>query len=186
MLGGLDPIIIFQFAKNVDPTFIGPQNSTIGRIPIISQIPTVVDMPPIPVYLSESTTEIMIDSESKNVDIETDTETLSNGTDPNVTQKGIASVVSINMVAKKDNISITLLSSLMDYVFNKVTSKEYAITYIHGAITVFRGVLHSYSVEQSASSELIMIKIELSKGTTKPTKPAEVPTVVKTTGLVPL
>jgi len=186
MLGGLDPIIIFQFSKNVDPTFIGPQNSTIGRIPIISQIPTVVDMPPIPIYFSESTTEIMIDSESKNVDIETDTETTSNGTDPSVTQKGIASVVTVNMVAKKDNISIILLSSLMDFVFNKVTSKEYAITYIHGPITIFRGLLHSYSVEQSAGSELCMIKIELSKGSTKPVKPPEVPVVGKLTGAVPL
>ena len=61
-----------------------------------------------------------------------------------------------------------LLSSLMDTLMDKVTSKEYAITYLHGATTIFFGLLHTFSVEQTSQNELLSIKIELSKGSKQP------------------
>lgn len=180
MLGGIDPVIIFQVGK-LAPVL----SDRISKIPLVSQIPTVLEQPPIPIYLSEKLTGIFVDSEDKNVDIETDTETLTNGEAPDVQQKGVGSTVTINLVAKKDSLGLSLLSALIDVLFEKVTSKEYAITYLHGPITVFRGVLHSYAVNQSASSELMTIKIELSKGTGKPTKPNDVPVVPGFTGTLP-
>jgi len=181
MLGGIDPIIIFQFSK-----LASVAGETISKIPIVSKIPTVVDQPPIPIYLSEELTGIYIDSEDKNVDISTDTETLTDGSSPDVNQKGIGTTVSINLLAKKDSIGMALLSAMIDLVYEKVTSKEYAITYLHGATTIFRGVLHSFSVNQSADNDLLTVKIELSKGSKNPAKPAEVPVVPKVTGAVPL
>ena len=186
MLGGLDPILIFQFARNVDPEFVGPvQPSVLSRIPIVSQVPTLVDMPPIPIYLSEELTGIFIDSEDKNVDITTDTETLSNGEAPDVNQKGIATTIAINLFAKKDSLGMSLLSAMIDQVFDKLTSKEYAITYLHGPITVFRGVLSSYSVNQNSENELLTIKLELTRGKKQPTKKPEVITVPGQVGALP-
>lgn len=182
MLNGIDPVIIFQFSK-LAGTDIG---NTISKIPIVSKIPTVIDMPPIPIYLSQTLTGLHIDSEDKNVDIQTTTETTTDGGSPQVDQKGIGSTISINLLAKKDSIGISLLSAMIDQIFNKVTSKEYAITYLHGPITIFRGLLHSYAVNQSADNELLSIKIELSKGESQPVKAQPQPQVPRFEGAKPI
>lgn len=172
MLNGIDPVLIIQIGKVVPS-----EDSLLSKIPIISEIPTIIESPPIPIYLSENLTGIYIDSEDKNVDISTDVQTLTSGDQPQVNQKGIASTISINMVAKKSSLSLALLSSLMDLIFDKVTSKEYAVTYLHGPITIFRGVVQSYSVNQNASNELLTINLQLSKGNKQPQKTEGPPAV---------
>lgn len=180
MLGGLDPVIIFQFSK------LAPSvGSTLARIPVISSIPTVIDMPPIPVYLSEQLFNIVIGSEAKNVDIETDTETKTDGTPPDVNQKGIASSVEIHIEGKADSVALILLSSLIDTVFEKATSKEYSISYMHGATTIFRGLLHSYSVETIEGTDKLAVKVSISKGSKNPVKPPEVQPVPGFVGTLP-
>lgn len=166
MLGGIDPIIIFHRYKktSVETTEV------VNGISIVSKKDTYITLPSIPIYLSEQFTGMFIDSESKNIDIETETQTFSDGTTANVNQKGIASGVAIQITAKKDSIGMILLSSLMDTLMDKVTSKEYAITYLHGATTIFYGLLHTFSVEQTSQNELLSIKIELSKGSKQPVK----------------
>ena len=180
MLGGVDPVIIFQFGK-----LAAVAGATVAKIPLVSSIPTVVDQPPIPIYLSELATGIYIDSEDKNLDIETDTQTMTDGSEPEVSQKGIGTTIAINLVARADSLGLTLLSAMIDQIFEKVTSKEYAITYLHGPITVFRGVLHSFSVNKQSGNDLLTIKIELSKGTKEPTKKPPIPTVPGLTGTLP-
>lgn len=180
MLGGLDPVIIFQFAKLA--SVAGP---TIAKIPVISQIPTVIDMPPIPVYLSERLFNIVITSAGKTVDIETDTETLSSGATPDVNQKGIQSSVEVNIEGKANSVALILLSSLIDSVYEKASSKEYAISFLYGATTVFRGVLHSFSSETIEGTDKLAVKFSLSKGTKNPTKPAEIPSVPGAVGILP-
>lgn len=180
MLGGSQPVVIFQFSKLASSV-----GDSIAKIPVISQIPTLVEMPPVPIYLSEELTGLFIDSEDKSVDIDTDVETLSNGSDPNVNQKGISSIVKIQLKGKKDSIGLSLLSAMIDLLFDKVTSKEYAITYLHGATTVFRGVLHSYTAQQSSDNDLLIISMELSKGSKTPQKPPGIPAVPGQVGTLP-
>lgn len=167
MLNGIDPIIIFQFSK-LAPT-LGKQ---LEKIPVISKIPTLIDQPPIPIYLSQAKSGIQIDSEDKNVDIETNVETLSDASPPDVTQKGISSIVRVTLTSKKNSVGMTLLSALIDTLFEKVSAKEYSITYLHGATTIFRGVLHSYAVNQNSNDDKLSVTIEISKGTNAPQKPA--------------
>lgn len=181
MLNGIEPIIIFQF-KALAPSL----SDLVAQIPVVSKFPSLIEMPPIPVYLSQSATGIYIESEDKNVDISTETQTMSDGSEPKVDQKGIGNVVRVNITGKKDSLGLALVSALIDQVFDKVTSKEYAISYLHGATTIFQGQLHSYSVQQNSSNELLTIAIELTKGTQNPTKPPDVPIVGKITGAVPL
>jgi len=172
MLNGADPVIIFQFSK-LAPSVGG----VISSIPVIADIPTLVEQPPIPIYLSQSLTGVYIESEDKDVDIETDTQTLSDGKTPDVNQKGIASGVTINLRAKKSSIGVALLSAMIDVIFDKVSSKEYAISYLNGATTVFRGVLQSYAVNQNSDNDLLSIKIQLSKGTKNPQAVTSNPTL---------
>lgn len=170
MLNGIDPIIIFQFGKKV-PDTVG---ESLAKIPLASRIANIIEYPPIPIYLSEKLTGLFIDTESKNVDIDTNTETLPDGTTPEVTQKGINSTVTVNLTANKDSIGLSLLSAMIDLLFEKCSSKEYSITYLHGATTIFRGVLQSYQVNQSAQNDLLNIQLEISKGQKSPEAPEPV------------
>jgi len=180
MLGGLDPVIIFQFSKLASSV-----GQSLARVPVISQIPTVIEQPPIPVYLSEQLFNIVIAGTGKSVDIETDTETKSDGSTPDVNQKGIQSSVEVNIEGKANSVALVLLSSLIDVVYEKASSKEYAISFLYGATTVFRGVLHSFSTETVEGTDKLAIKISISKGSKNPTKPNEVPVVPGAVGTIP-
>lgn len=180
MLGGIDPVLIFQFA--VLAPSISP---TLAKIPIVASIPTILDMPPIPIYLSETLFNIVIDGESKNVDIDTTTETQSDGSAPVVTQKGVQSGITIEIEGKRDSVALILLSSMIDVAFDKVSSGEYTITYLHGPITVFRGLLNSFSSEMVPGTDKLSIKIGISRGKSNPTKPAGIPAVPGSLGIIP-
>lgn len=179
MLNGNDPLVLFHFGKKV-PTGIGLEFD----IPIVATIENLIEAPPIPVYLSESFFGLIIDSESKNVDIATEVETLTNGETPKTNQKGASSSVTINLVGNKNSISLILLSAFIDLAFDKTSSQEYAITYMHGAVTIFRGLLKSYSVDQADGSDKLNVKIELTRGDSQPVKPAGVPAVPAVTGKI--
>ena len=183
MLNGLDPIIIFQFSVAT------PQISEqLAKIPLVSDIPTLIEQPPIPIYLSEQITGLFIDAESKSIDASTQMETKTDGQDLTVNQKGIASVLSIDIVGNKNSLGLSLLSAMAELILEKMSSKEYYITYLHGATTLFRGLLHSFSVNQVADDDLLRIKIELSRGDAKNlpsvTNP-RLPSVTKVTGVIP-
>ena len=182
MLGGLDPIIIFQF-KKLAPS-LGAQ---LAKIPIVAKnAPSLIDMPPIPIYLSESLTGIFIESETKSVDIDTDVQTLTNGEEPKESQKGVASTISIDLVGKKGSIGLILFSSLIDLAFEKCSSDEYSITYLHGATTIFRAKLHNFQAVQGAQNDLLNIKVDLSRGAKSPLKLPTIPSVPRAVGATPL
>lgn len=170
MLNGLEPIIIFTFYKK-DPN--PALESVLSQIPLISADLSRAKLPPIPVYLSEELTGLVIDDESKSVDIETSTDTLASGADPKVNQKGINSIVRISLQASSKSIGVTLIAALCDLIMSKVTSQEYDITYLHKAVTVFGGLLHSFQITQNANDDRYNIEIELARGgiKTQPTNP---------------
>lgn len=167
MLNGVDPIIIFQFSKLADQSL----KDQIAKIPVISKIPTVIDEPPIPIYLSERLSGILVDSESKQVDIQTEVSTLTSGDESQKDQKGVANTVTVNLQASKYSIGAILLSALIDKAFNKVTSKEYKVTYMNGAITVFRGLIESFNSSQVPDTDLLSITLVLTSGELKPEEP---------------
>jgi hypothetical protein len=180
VLNGIDPIILFNF-KKLSPSL----SESIAKIPVVASIVDTIDLPVIPLYLSERLTGIYVDAESKSIEVDTSTDTLSSGDAPEMNQRGLQNTVKIEMIAKQGSIGVMLLSALSDLVFPKLTSKEYSITYLHGAVTVFGGLLHSFSLSQEAGSNLYKISLELIKPTGK-FAAAGPPTVVKVTGTEPL
>lgn len=182
MLNGKDPVIIFQFSKLAGTSF----GNFLADFPLLSAIPQAIEMPPIPIYLSQRYTGLQIDSEDKNIDIVTDYETRSDGMEHLTSQKGLTSTVTVTLIANKRAAGVSLLSAMIDNIFDKVTSKEYSISYLHGATTIFRGLVESYSVNQNASNELLTIQLVLSKGKKQPTKKESVPTVEGIDGIDPL
>lgn len=181
MLNGIAPILIFQFYK------LGQENqASIASIPIVSQIYSRIGFAPIPLYLDERLTGIYIDTENKSIDVETSVETDAGGGTPIVNQKGLNSVVTINMLANRDSIGVTLLAAMADIIFEKVTSKEYAVSYLNGAVTVFNGLLHQFSIDQNSDDTLYRINLQLTRSTGKTTPPIPNLQVSKSTGALPL
>jgi hypothetical protein len=178
MLNGIDPIIIFNFKK---ASFL---SEALSKIPLVSDVISTTDLPAIPIYLSESLTGICIDTEDKSIEVDTNIDTVTNGDTPVINQKAISNTVKIGMTANRDSIGVMLFAALTDLVFPKLTSKEYSITYLHGAVTVFGGMLHSFSITQNAENTLYTISLEL----VKPGGPKgpQIPIVGKIAGAVPL
>lgn len=173
MLNGVDPVLIFQFKE-----VLKEEGELNFEIPVVSTVERFIESRPIPIYLSERLTGIFIDSEDKNIDIETSVITNDEGTDHATSQQGIDSSVTINLKAKRDSVGLILLSALMDKVFNKVTSDEYAVSYLHGATTIFRGKVQSYQVNQAFNNDLMLIQLIISIG-------AKAPKVVNGAPVVP-
>ncbi len=169
MLNGLDPIIIFQIYKK--------NGLTADQQKILqSLVPTVTDrikLPPIPIYLSERLTGLYIESEDKSLAIQTENQTLLTGDQHKEFQKGLSSTLKINLVANKDSLGLTLISALADLLFDKVTSKEYDITYLHGTATIFNGLVENFNITTNNENDLARITLELTKGHT--TKDVQLP-----------
>jgi hypothetical protein len=156
MLNGIDPILIFNFSKLTTQA-----KSVIAKVPETANVISKIDLPSIPLYLSEKLTGIYIDTEEKTLDIDTSIETTILADDPIKNQRSINNSVKITMIASKDSIGLTLLSAMSDLIFPKVTSREYSITYLHGAVTVFAGLLHSFAISQNSGNTLYTITMEL-------------------------
>lgn len=182
MLGGTNPVIIFQFKKLVGTAF---GDLVSKQIPLVSKIPTFLEEPPIPLYLSDRLTGIYIDTQDKNIDINTDTTTLGSGEEPAVTQSGISSTISISLFARRGSIGVTLLSAMIDQIFEKVSSNEYAISYLNGATTIFRGLVSGFQVSENSDNDLLQIRLDITRGKKQATVRIEGPTVGRFSGPQP-
>lgn len=182
MLGGSDPVIIFQLKKLVGTEYA----DLISEIPIIDGNKSFTEQPPIPIYFSQRLTGIYIDSEDKNVDIATDTETLTTGDDAEVSQKGIASTITINLIAIRNSVGATLFSAMIDLIFDKVTSKEYSVTYLNGATTIFRGLITGFSASNNSDSTLQNLRFTITKGEKETTEPLKYPTIDAVESAIPI
>lgn len=181
MLNGIYPIFIFNFSKAEKSV-----QEAVAKIPIVSQLVTKIGLPPIPIYLDEKITGLCIAGEERSIEVQSSTETLTDGGTPTVDQKGIQSTVSINLEANAGSLGLTLFSALLDQVFEKVTSKEYTVTYLSGAVTVFNGLINRFTISQGNNSTKYLISIELIRAGLKTQPPTGVPVVQKVTSARPL
>lgn len=191
MLNGIDPIIIFQFAKKVEDEIEDTIENELTELQEITPMPVVATdeqkewLPPIPIYLSEQVTGLYIDSTNKNIDVDTSIETTRDGGGPVYSQKGVNSSVTINMIGISDSIGLTLILAMADLIFKKVTSRDYRVFFFYKGVTIFNGLLHGFSVNQSSDNNLFNITLELSTGKVQTQEPSPIPVVGRVTGEVP-
>jgi hypothetical protein len=182
MLGGSAPIFLFNFFQLSPLAKEKISSLSVGGVSLLDFFPMV----PIPIYLDEKLTGIYVDSENKNIDIETKIETSKVGEDPQDFQKALGATTTIEMLASSESIGLTILSAMMDVVLPKVTSKEYSISYLNGATTIFNAKLQTFSISQNTDNNLFRISVVLSTSTNKTSVAAAVPLVSRVTGAVPL
>lgn len=183
MLGGLDPLIVFSFPLLPVGS---PAANAIAGIPLVGETILANVAIPIPIYLSENLTGIFVQSESRSIDIDTDNQARKDGKGIITNQKGLDSIVTVEMVAKKDSIPLIILLSTCDMIFTKVVSKEYSVSYFNGATNVFNGLLHGFQTQADTDTDLLKITLQISKSNAVGTKEATNFTPIsKTTGGVP-
>lgn len=186
MLGGIAPILIFTF-----PPSLGIDLSKVlGGIPLIGSSLAEVGIP-IPIYLDENLTGIYIESESKSLDIDTDIVPVyrtdnTKSTTNFINQSGINNLVSVNMIASKDSLILSVLLALSDMVFGKLVSGKYKISYINGTTLIFGGLLHSFSVQGSSDDTLLKIQMQIQKNNqNKPNVVSQYLNVPAVQGVIP-
>lgn len=184
MLGGNSPVIIFHIAKSAKVTT--PPTSG-AQIPGANEIVSKdwlknLDHTPIPVYFDDSFTGLFVDSSDKVIDINTDTETLKSGEEPETNQKAIGSTLTVNLEADRNSIGVIVLSSLMDQIYKKVTAKQYSISFMYGSTTIFRGLLDGFQSSQNADNTKVLVRFELTYGKPDPKVKVEQPVVGRTQG----
>lgn len=165
-LKGLSPIILFQLYKKIPSAAAA---SALSKIPLVADVSASIKATyaVIPLYLDEQLTGIMVDTESKNIDIETKPDGLSSGEPGPVNQKPLGSITTVNLIAKRDSVGLTILLALSEVLLDKTVSEEFEITYMNGAITVFGGLIHSFSFDQGGNDDLLKLKLEISRGRPK-------------------
>jgi hypothetical protein len=181
MLNGVDPIIIFKFALLPTSTIF----NAVAGIPIIEDVVKSFGIP-IPIYLSERIFGIVLNSEEKSMDVETNVQTKSDSTKPDVKQRGLNNVVTLNMTATKDSITLSALLALSDICFQKLTAKDYTISYLNGSTIIFDGLLESFHTTVDSNTDKIEVTMKISKAPQNTTVADPVtPSITKVTGAIP-
>lgn len=181
MLNGVAPVLIFTFPVNLSKYMDYFGGSVLDYVPSRDDVGI-----PIPVYLDEKLTGVMVDSESKSVDIQTTVEAKTVGGTPDYSQRAIDSLISIDLSANKNSPMLSALIALCDMAFQRVASREYKVSYLNGPTTVFNGLLHGFQVNTEGNSELMTMTLQLSKSTENLNNPPTPTMLPKITGAIPI
>lgn len=186
MLGGIAPILIFSFPSDTGLNL----GKVLGGIPLIEDSAPNLGIP-IPIYLDEKLTGMYIESESKSLDIDTDiTPIYRNNNTKDVTnfinQSGINNLVSVNLLASRDSLVLSVLLSLGDMILNSLVKGKYSLSYINGPTLVFNGLLHSITDQSNSNDTLCRIQLQIQKNNqNKATVVNQYLSVAPTRGLTP-
>lgn len=124
---------------------------------------------PVPIYLSEELTGIVVDADSKGIDLDLDVTGTADGGKPIVKQNALDSTVTINLEANKESIFLGVFLALADQIFQRAVAGTYSISYLNGPTTVFNALVKAITVTNDAGTDKMSISITLSKANQKET-----------------
>jgi len=169
MLNGVSPILIFTFPVELN----SPVFNVLAGIPVIGESLAANIGVPIPIYLDRNLAGVVVDSETKALDIETKTEAKTQAGTPDVSQRGLGNVVTINMSGNRDSLILAAVAALCDLAFQKIVSKSYSVTYINGPTVIINGLIEAFSSSVSSNNDLLNLTLQISKSNQKiKTEPA--------------
>lgn len=173
ILDKVDPLIIFKFAVD-DPSFYDAYSQANG-IPVVGSVLGDILLAaggiPIPLYLSEQLSGIVIDSVSNSYDIDTSVEGINKATNLDISQRVIDSTTTVVMTCNnKDSLVLSAILAFMDLIIRKAVSRAYTISFISGSTILLDALLKSFNTSMNSDSELVTITMVLSKVNGKPDK----------------
>lgn len=181
MLGGISPVLIVNL-KTFNDTMLG---SLLTSVPLVGSVFEVGI--PVPIYLDERLTGIVVDNENRAINIDTEvtaTKVVKGQINEKlIKQQGVDSDVTLALVAHKDSIFLSALLALMDQIVERVTTDAYSITYMNGATVIFNALLKGVQVSAHRDDDLLSISISLLRTSGKaPNQPPGGFQVKNTTG----
>lgn len=181
MLNGTSPVIIFHMLD-----LPASAEQFIKGIPKVGEFLARNVGIPIPIYLDERISGILVQGQTHSIDMDTKVEGENAGKKTITFQKPVNNIVTVNMVADKSSLLLMVLLAFSDQIFQRVVAKSYGITYLNGPITVFGGLLHRIATEDDADNTKIQITLELAKASlVDTTLPNPTPVIPFTTGVLP-
>lgn len=185
MLNGVAPVLIVNLIKKADNSAA----KFFSGIPLIGGDlgAALTGGLPIPIYLDEGLTGIVVKGESKAIAVENEVKAKTEGGKPKTNQRAVDSNVTINMLARKDSVMLAALIALNDQIFQRLASKEYSVSYLNGSTIIFNGLFSGFTSMNDENSDLLHITLTLSKGNQETTKPdTQNPVIQPSAGAIPL
>jgi hypothetical protein len=150
-LGGIAPVIIFTFFKEIKtPAFLGISSV---KIPFV----------PIPIYLDEQLTKINLDDYNRTITIDVMREA------DKSFEKASTDSVMLKFTANKDNIVLTALSALFMQIvsvlqkpYQTAGSPDYKLTVFYDNIFLLDASLESFTTNLRSDTDLREITVQLS------------------------
>lgn len=136
----------------------------LGGIPNVQKFITWAGGTPIPIYLSEALTGILVDQESRSLNINQDREQSSSiAGGEKQTQRGVSNSIVINLQAKKNSSLLSIFMAFADVIFSKAVENKARFSYFHGSTVINNGWLTAVSISQTADSELLDVSLTIEK-----------------------
>lgn len=163
MLDGVSPVLIFRINN-----LINVDNDPLTQK--LSEIESVINSVgvPIPVYLDSQWSGVVVDDESKAIDIETEQDVVrkkeisSTSTKELKNQRLLNTSTNINLAAQKDSVGLSVILAFCEQIVPLIASKGYSIDYYNGPILVVGSLLKSISTSASPNDDLVRVNIVLS------------------------
>lgn len=183
VLNQVAPLLIMSFAvpPPAQPTdFVGPPGPT-GLLDSLLELVGV----PVPIYLDEKLTGIIVQNETRGVDIETNAQQLRTGA-VLYDQRGLDSIVTVNLVGSKDSMVLVALLAMSDMIFQLVVAKAYKVSYFNGPTVIINGLLHGFQTNSNSNEDKIHITLQISKANQATTATTVITALPKITGALPV
>jgi len=176
MLGlDIDPILIIYISEALPDA----AKNAVAGIPVIDDLFGAGF--PMPIYLSEELTGIVVDADTKGVDMDLDVTATADAGKPLVKQNATDSTNTINLQCNKESIFLPVFIALSDQIFERAVAGLYSVSYLNGATTIFNALVKSITVSNDNTSDKSSIAITLSKANQRETTNSAGPTELQRT-----
>lgn len=181
-LNGVSPLFIFTLLPE-DPN--AAKDALSGLPPAVASTLTGIVGIPIPIYLEENITKILLDGDDRNLNFETMQAQDQTGKNAKTFQRGIQNDVSINMRADNTSLILTAILALVEQCFALAVGRKYSISYFSGTTVIIGGLINGFNTSQDPNKTETHITMTITK------KPLDVgltnfPTLSKSTGAIPV
>lgn len=189
MLGGTSPLLIFHWLES--PTDLSAKLA--AGIPDVSNfvddtlglgVGSLLKGVPIPIYLDEGLTGIVVDSHGSSMTIDTSPDADKDG-GLVVLQRPVNTTLTVELTARIDSAMFAVLMQLSDRVFSKLAGGKYALSYFNGPIAIVGGLLAGFSTRAGSDDTLLRISVTLSKAVPKRQSGTTIPRVTPASGFLP-
>lgn len=152
MLGGIAPVLVFNFATVSTASILNKFGFNIGEDSIFNfNIP----FNTIPVYLDEKLTGIIVDDHERTINIEFERDVNNNF------ERVISSDVKVTVIAKKDNVAFQGFLALFEQILKKADYQAYKLYFYYDDVFMTNASLKDFAVTTRENTDTRVVTFTL-------------------------